>query len=136
MRLLLDTHILIWLAEGLSDLPARSRRLINEAARTDGVAVSAITFWEIAMLAKKGRIAINRPIREWRADALSSGGFEEIPVTGEISVESVLLPGALHEDPADRLLAATARLGGLKLGTRDKRLLDYGRAGHLATVSL
>jgi PIN domain nuclease of toxin-antitoxin system len=136
MRLLLDTHILIWLAEGLPALPARSRRLINEAAREHGVAVSAISFWEVAMLAHKGRIAINRPVREWRADVLSAGGFDEIPVSGEIGVEAVLLPGTLHEDPADRILAATARLRGLTVGTRDRRILEYGSAGHLATLSL
>jgi PIN domain nuclease of toxin-antitoxin system len=136
MRLLLDTHVLIWLAEGLPELPAKSRRLINEAKREHGVAVSAISFWEVAMLAHKGRIAVNRPVRAWREEVLSEGGIEEIPVTGEIGIEAVRLPGALHDDPADRILAATARLHGLGLGTRDKRLLAYGRAGHVAVVGL
>ena len=136
MRLLLDTHVLIWLAEGLPALPPKSRRLVNDAKRAHGVAVSAISFWEVAMLAHKGRIAINRPVRAWRDEVLAAGGFEEIPVTGEIGVEAVLLPGALHDDPADRILAATARLHGLTLGTRDARLLDYGAAGHLAVLAL
>ena len=136
MRLLLDTHALIWLAEGLPALPPKSRRLVNDAKRAHGVAVSAISFWEVAMLAHKGRIAINRPVRAWREQVLAAGGFAEIPVTGEIGVEAVLLPGALHDDPADRILAATARLHGLALGTRDGRLLDYGAAGHLAVVAL
>lgn len=136
MRLLLDTHVLIWLAEGLADLPPRSRRLVNDAAKGGGIAVCAISFWEVAMLAHKGRIAINRPVRAWRDEVLSAGGLEEIPVTGEIGIEAVRLPGALHDDPADRILAATARLGGLRLGTRDRRLLAYGRAGHVAVLAL
>jgi PIN domain nuclease of toxin-antitoxin system len=136
VRLLLDTHILVWLAEGLPALPPKSRRLINAAGQEHGLAVSAISFWEVAMLARKGRIAVNRPVRAWRADVLSTGGLAEIPVTGEIGVEAVLLPGALHDDPADRILAATARLHGLVLGTRDQRLLDYGAAGHLAVLAL
>ncbi|MDD5308377.1 MAG: type II toxin-antitoxin system VapC family toxin [Deltaproteobacteria bacterium] len=136
MRLLLDTHILIWLAEGLADLPPRSRRRINDAARGPGLAVSAISFWEVAMLARRGRIAIRRPVHAWRADVLAAPGIREIAVSGDVGVEAVLLPGKLHEDPADRVLVATARLHGLALGTRDRRLLAYGDQGHVAAVAL
>lgn len=136
MRLLLDTHVLIWLVEGVAELPPRSRRIIGEAGRDRGVVVSAISFWEIAMLAHKGRIGVKRPIRDWRADVLAQKGIAELPVSGEIGVEAVLLPGRLHDDPADRILVATARLHGLALGTRDRRLLEYGAAGHAAIVRL
>jgi PIN domain nuclease of toxin-antitoxin system len=136
MRLLLDTHILIWLAEGLADLPPRARLRINGAARGPGLAVSAISFWEVAMLARKGRISIRRPVNAWRAAVLAAPGIDEIPVSGEVGIEAVLLPGDLHEDPADRILVATARVHGLALGTRDKRLLAYGDLGHVEMVSL
>lgn len=136
MKLLLDTHVLIWLAEGLDDLPRRSRKRIDEAAATRGIAVSAMSFWEVAMLDAHGRIALSRPIRDWRRQVLSQSGVSEVPVSGDVAIESVRLPGELHDDPADRIIVATARLGGLELGTRDRRLLDYGKAGHATVVKL
>ena len=136
MRLLLDTHILIWLAEGMDALPAASRRIVDRAARTEGLAVSAISFWEVAMLAERGRIGLTRTVPAWRQEVLAAPGLVEVPVTGDIGVEAVVLPGSLHGDPADRLLVATARRLGLRLGTRDARLLDYGRQGHVATLAL
>ena len=136
MRLLLDTHVLIWLAEGLDQLPEKSRRLIDEKARSDGIAVSGISFWEVAMLSDRGRIVLSRPITAWRNQVLDTPGLIEIPISGNIGIEAVDLPGELHGDPADRLLVASARLLGLRLGTRDRRLLDYGKAGHVAVVAL
>jgi PIN domain nuclease of toxin-antitoxin system len=75
-------------------------------------------------------------VHAWRADVLAAPGIAEIPISGDVGVEAVHLPGDLHDDPADRLLAATARLHGFALGTRDKRLLAYGDQGHLTTVAL
>ncbi len=136
MKLLLDTHILIWLAEGHASLPARSRRHIDRVAARHGLAVSAISFWETSMLGARGRIALSRPLVEWRAAVLAAPGVVEIAVTGEVGIEAVSLPGALHEDPADRFLVATARLYNLTIGTRDGRLLDYAEAGHVAAIEL
>jgi PIN domain nuclease of toxin-antitoxin system len=134
--LLLDTHVLIWLVEGLDDLPPASRKLINNATRSHGVAVSAISFWEVAMLAARGRISISKPVREWRTQVLSAPGLDEIPVTGDIGIESVHLPGRMHDDPADRIIVATARLNAMKLATRDQRLLAYGAGGHVGAVTI
>lgn len=136
MRLLLDTHILIWLAEGHPELPYKARRRIDRDAGRDGLAVSAISFWEIAMLAARGRLALARPADEWRAAVLAAPGIVELPITGEIGIEAVGLPTGLHEDPADRLLVATARLHGLSLGTRDRRLLAYAKQGHVNATKL
>jgi len=136
VRLLLDTHILIWLAEGHAKLPAKSRRRIDRIASKEGLAVSGISFWEVAMLADRGRIALARPVAEWRATVLAAPGISEIPVSGDIGIEAVDLPAGLHEDPADRLLVATARLHGLTLGTRDKRLLAYAKQGLVNAVRL
>lgn len=134
MRLLLDTHVLIWLMEGLDELSPASRDVIDEATRSDGIAVSAISFWEVAMLDARGRISLSKPIKEWRAQVLSAPGLDEIPVTGAVGIESVQLPGRFHQDPADRIIIATARLDGMRLATRDRRLLDYGGAGHVASI--
>lgn len=136
MRLLLDTHVLIWLAEGLGELQPSSRQVIDEAARSHGVAVSAISFWEVAMLDARRRISLSKPIGEWRAQVLSAPGLDEVAVTGAAGIESVHLPGQLHDDPADRIIVATARLNGMKLATRDERLLRYGKAGHVVAISV
>jgi PIN domain nuclease of toxin-antitoxin system len=134
--LLLDTHVLIWLAEGLGDLSLHSRKIIDEAAFTEGIAVSSISFWEIAMLSLRGRISLSQPVLEWRRRVIAAPGITESPVTGEVGIESVLLPGKLHEDPVDRILVATARLNEWRLATRDRRLLRYGASGHVRTLRI
>lgn len=134
MTLLLDTHALIWLAEGLGDLPARSRRLVDDAARSEGLAVSPISFWEVAMLEARRRVSLSQPIGQWRKAILEPAQIQEAVLDGAVAIEAVRLPGDLHEDPADRILIATARLQGWRLATRDARILDYGAAGHVAVV--
>ncbi|MBN1947908.1 MAG: type II toxin-antitoxin system VapC family toxin [Bradymonadales bacterium] len=136
MRLLLDTHILIWLAEGISDLPKPSIDAIQASAAESGLAVSGISFWEIAMLAERGRITLSQPLNRWRARVLEVPGMLEAPVDGEVGIEAVRLPGQFHADPADRFLVATARIFGFRLGTRDQRLLEYAAAGHLNATPL
>ena len=136
MRLLLDTHILIWLAEGHPKLPVKSRRYIDRIAARHGLAVSAISFWEASMLGLKGRIALTRPITDWRNDVLATPSIIEIAVSGDIGIEAVNLPAGLHDDPADRFLVATARLHSFALATRDLRLLEYANAGHVVATEL
>jgi PIN domain nuclease of toxin-antitoxin system len=134
LKLLLDTHVLVWLAEGTGELSRGTRAELERAARMDGIAVSAIAFWEVAMLARRGRISFTRPVAAWRQHVLEQPGIVEIPIDGEVAVESVELPGELHPDPADRLILATARVHGCRLATRDRRLIEYGAAGHVTVM--
>lgn len=83
------------------------------------------------MLQVRRRISLALPVERWRSIVLETSGFVEAPLTGEIAIESVNLPGTIHEDPADRMLIATARLNGWTLATRDKRILGYGAAGNV-----
>lgn len=136
MKLLLDTHVLIWLAEGADTLGEPARELIDRAATSGGVVVSAISFWEVAMLARRGRISLSQPLATWRQRVLATAGLGESAIDGDIAIESVELPGSLHTDPADRLIVATVRVRGWELATRDRRLLDYGAAGHANTVAV
>ncbi len=129
--LLLDTHVLLWMAEGLPQLSPSSQELIDKAAEEEGLAVSSISFWEVAMLESRRRISLSLPVSKWREVVLDNSSITELPVSGDIAIESVLLPGTLHEDPADRLLIATARLRGGRLATRDEEILRYGAAGHV-----
>ena len=88
------------------------------------------------MLSDKGRIILSQPLPDWRRKVLAQDYISEVPITGEAGIESVILPGTLHPDPADRLLVATCRLNGWSLATRDKRLLAYGAQGYLQTLAV
>lgn len=81
LRLLVDTHILIWLAEGTVDLAAASLARLENATRADGLAVSAISFWEVAMLQERQRITLSLPVQRWR-EIVEASGFIEAPLTG------------------------------------------------------
>ena len=129
--LLLDTHTLVWLMEGNSRLGKRARQRIQAAARTDELLVSAISAWEIAMLVQKNRLVLDRDVAQWLHAAMAMPGISLAPLSLEVAVESTRLPGSLHPDPADRIIAATARHHVATLVTDDQRLLEYGAAGHL-----
>lgn len=101
----------------------QTHRLLDQAWDMQNVAVSAITFWEVAMLHDKGRIAFTSDVRLWRQELLASG-LGEIPVDGVIGV----LAGSLSYpkgDPADRLIIATALVGDHQLVTSDRDILDW-----------
>ncbi|MBE2293623.1 MAG: type II toxin-antitoxin system VapC family toxin [Phycisphaerales bacterium] len=131
---LLDTHVLVWLLSGNPRLGIQARALIQQAAKDNILLVSAITPWEIAMLVSKGRLALERDVGEWIAAALALPGIQLVPLSPEITVASTRLPGMLHADPADRILAATVRHVNALLVTEDQRLLDYGAAGYLRVL--
>lgn len=125
---LLDTNALIWSVEGDSRIGFRSRDITDTALREDRLLVSAVSFWEIAMLAMRGRINLAYPPGEWRQTALRLG-IGEIPLTGDIGIRAAELDG-LPGDPADRMITATAMAQGATLITADSRILEW--AGELA----
>lgn len=131
---LLDTHVLIWLLNGDRTLSPAAVAEIERAAREATVFVSAITPWEIGMLVAKGRLTLTRDVQEWVYEALRQPGVALAPLEPVIAVASTRLPGTIHGDPADRLIAATARHVGALLVTADDRLLAYGAAGHVAVL--
>jgi PIN domain nuclease of toxin-antitoxin system len=118
MRLLLDTHALLWwLAdEGLS---ARAREAVADPANL--VAVSAASAWEISIKKALGKLAAPDDLEH----QLEAGGFEPLPISVAHAVAAGHLPRH-HEDPFDRMLIAQALAEGLTVVTRDKRFDDYG----------
>lgn len=135
--LLLDTHIWIWLMNG--EEPLRSSRalgVIEAAVRPALIRVSAISVWEVGMLEAKGRIALDIEVGEWVRQALTAPGISLVPLTPDIALASSRLPGELHGDPADRLIAATARSLDAVLVTRDQGLISYGGQGHVAVLEV
>ena len=121
--ILLDTHVLIWLDQDDPALGLIACQQADAALKGGRLAVSAISFWEIAMLVAKQRIVIEVPLPTWRQDLLNLG-LREIPVSGEIGIAAVQLD-QLHGDPADRIIVATALLREATLMTADRKLLEW-----------
>lgn len=86
------------------------------------------------MLVAKERLVLDRDVGEWISAALALPGLCLEPLSPPIAVASTRLPGRLHGDPADRIIAATARHLGATLITDDRLLLEYGQAGHLKVL--
>ncbi len=120
--ILLDTHVLIWLISTSPSLGRQSKESIDRAFATDSVAVSAMSFWEVAMLASKRRISLNDAL-SWRSSVLKFG-IAEIPIRGDIAIAAADLP-RFHGDPADQLIVATAILADAMLFTADSRILRW-----------
>ena len=83
------------------------------------------------MLAAKRRLQLGRPVTEWVRGALSASGLLLAELSAEIAVDACALPGDFHDDPADRIIVATARAIGATLYTKDRAILAYGRRGHV-----
>ena len=130
--LLLDTHALVWLVEGDAQLAATAQRAIAAAPT---VWISAITPWEIGMLVAKGRLTLAKDVQEWMDEVLALTGLRLAPLSPAVAIASSRLPGELHGDPADRLIAATARHLDVTLVTADVKLLGYAAAGHLKVLA-
>lgn len=133
---LLDTHVWFWLVRGREGrLAARTAAQLEQAALGAPLGVSVISVWEIALLASKGRIGLGMPVHEWVDSALNRPGFMRIDLDPATVIESCALPGDFHADPADRFLVATARLKNMVIVTRDSRILEYGKRGHVKVMA-
>jgi PIN domain nuclease of toxin-antitoxin system len=126
-----DTHALIWAVEGSDRLGPLAIEAVEKAVASGSLIVSAITPWEVSMLADKGRIVFSSGVRRWIDTLLSSRGIRLFPLEPAIAVDAGCLPGIIHGDPADRLIIATARFLACPLLTADERILDYAGAGHV-----
>ena len=120
LKLLLDTHLLLWAAEG-EGLPMEAASLIEDDANQ--LVFSAASIWEVAIKSSLGRSDFRvDPLRLHRA--LIANQYEELPVSGEHASAVARLP-SVHRDPFDRLLVAQALTAGLTLLTADARLSQY-----------
>jgi len=119
----LDTHCLVWMDQAVERMGASARQLADEAIAMSRLAVSAISFWEVALLVRKGRLRLEQSLGVWRRDLLGRGVIE-LPLGGATCIAAAQL-GYFHADPADRFIVATARELGATLLTADDKILAW-----------
>jgi PIN domain nuclease of toxin-antitoxin system len=131
---LLDTCAAIWLMNG-DPITAESEESITAAqAGNLGVYVSPMTAWEIATLVANNRIHLTLSPDVWFDMLLALAGVRLAAMPPRVLVASTTLPGDPPKDPIDRIIAATGRVFGYTLITRDGDLMRYARAGHIEAI--
>jgi PIN domain nuclease of toxin-antitoxin system len=118
--ILLDTHVLYWMANDSKRLSRRAFAAIRRARQNTGVAVATITMWELAWLAQNGRIVVTGSVEAFIRETVARVILRA--VTPEIAALAASFPQDFPRDPADRLIAATAMVEGCPLVTADERI--------------
>ena len=127
MRLLLDTHIWLWIQDDPKKIGKNLLQLLRNPQNERWL--SPISTWEALVLQSKGRIRFSRDPADWVSR--NTAPFREAPITHEVALAAQQI-GLHHRDPADRFLAATAKVFGLTLATADTKLLGLG---DIATIA-
>jgi PIN domain nuclease of toxin-antitoxin system len=120
--MLLDTHVLTWLLVEPQHLSRAAASAIRRARRNQGIALAAISLWELAMLFSQGHVKGRGSVEASVRTFIEQSGVEVRPITAEIAALAWQFPEDFPRDPADRLIAATARAEGMTLITRDQRI--------------
>lgn len=120
MKLLLDTHVWVWMRLDPDRLDARARRRIEDSSNE--LWLSPISAWELLQLADRGRLRLAPDTPAWIRNSIATMAVSVAPIGVEIAIASRRI-GLPHDDPADRFLAATAQILDLTLVTADDRLL-------------
>jgi PIN domain nuclease of toxin-antitoxin system len=129
--IVLDTHAWLWWLSSPELLSAAARKAVDHAMADDGIAVSSISAWEVAVLVKKGRLELTMPAEDWIARSEALPFLKFVPVDNRIALRSISLPGHLNDDPADRIIVATTLSLGGTLVTKDDKIRKYP---HVRTV--
>ena len=119
--ILVDTHVVVWLAFDQDQISRKARTAIDDARKNaDGLAISDITLLELATLASKGRIRLDISIESFLQEVESR--FVVLPISGRACARAMGLPASYPKDPADRIIGATALVEGLLLLTADREI--------------
>jgi PIN domain nuclease of toxin-antitoxin system len=117
--ILVDTHVVVWLAFDESKISKKARAAISDSRENaDGLAISDITLLELSTLSRKGRLHLNVSLESFLGEVEAL--FVVLPISGRACVRALSLPSAYPKDPADRIIAATALVEGLSLITADR----------------
>lgn len=122
--ILLDTHAWVWLAAEPKRLSRAAGAAIRRAVESGGISVASVSLWELAALFALGRLRAPGTIESSVRSVIEKTGVVIHEITPEIAALATAFPNAYSQDPADRLIGATARSLGLALVTRDQRMLD------------
>ena len=134
-KLLLDTHVWIWLASGNSILSPATRKAIDRAKDQEHLLISPISVWEISMLVERKRIVLDRDLADWLNQWIESPGILTAEFSFQVALLSNRLPGNLHGDLADRILIATAYHENAVLVTADEKILAYGKDSFISVYN-
>lgn len=133
--ILIDTSVFIGMASDRR-LKSEARQAIIDAAAARSLFVSAVTAWELGLLATRTGLtgAIIGDARRFFAAVVARARLEVVPLTAEMALEAAYLPGPFHRDPSDRMIIATARLNKFRLVTDDDPILAYADLGHVTAI--
>jgi PIN domain nuclease of toxin-antitoxin system len=129
--IVLDTHTWIWWVSSPAFLSETANSIIDGAVAEKNIFISAISTWEVAILVSRGRLKLTMNAGDWVAASEALPFLNFVPVSNSIALKSVELPGVLHNDPADRIIIATAVSMGAILVTKDEKIRNYP---HVKTV--
>jgi PIN domain nuclease of toxin-antitoxin system len=119
--ILADTHVVVWLAFDQKQISTRAKAAIDDARKNaDGLAICDITLLELATLASKGRIRVDVGLESFLQEVASR--FIVLPLSGRACARAMGLPASYPNDPADRIIGATALVEGLSLLTADRAI--------------
>jgi len=124
MKYLLDTNIWIWMVESHQSIP---RNILSTLLEPENYPfyISAISVWEVAKKVSLDKLTLSIPVREWLVQATRKPFIEIIPLSVDIALESTILPGMFHKDPADQIIVASARQSNMTLLTSNRLILAY-----------
>ena len=131
--ILLDTCAVLWISNNAPLAEGAKRELAAADDAGIPLLVSPISAWEIGNLVSRGRLVLGMEPRPWFQRVLDAG-VELAPMPPDVLIASAFLPASTLRDPADRILAATARAFGYRLMTRDGPLLAYASQGHVRAL--
>jgi len=124
MKYLLDTNIWIWMVEGHQNIPPSILSILLEPGNYPFY-ISAISVWEVAKKVSIDKLTLSIPVRDWLVQATRKPFIEIIPLSVDIALESTILPGAFHKDPADQIIVASTRQNNMTLLTTDRLIIAY-----------
>ena len=129
--IVLDTQAWLWWTHDPSRLTPKARRAVEKAEKGEGIRVSVISVWEIALKNQLGKLELPQEIQEWLRLASTYPNLVVEPLSTQDALGSTKLPGEFHKDPADRFIVAMTRRYGTTLITSDALIQKYP---HVTTV--
>lgn len=133
--ILLDTCAALWIADGARLEPEAVQALNESAAQRVSVMISPITALEVGRLVSRGRYPTTMTVKGWFDSLVVPPYSALVELTSDVLIDSSFMPGTPPNDPADRIIIATARAHGYRIMTRDRKILDYADQGHVQAIA-